>query len=58
MPPHHSQLLYQMAHEPKDFWSIPDSGHIQALRSADVRKRLAEFLQRHSGAQIAHLSNR
>lgn len=46
--PHHSELLYQAAHEPKDYWAIPDSGHIQALRDASVRKRLTDFLLRHS----------
>jgi fermentation-respiration switch protein FrsA (DUF1100 family) len=46
--PHHSQLLYEMAREPKAYWSIPDSGHIQALRNAAVRKRLTDFLLRHS----------
>ena len=51
VPPHHSQLLFEGAHQPKDYWSIPDSGHIQALRSAPVRKRLTEFLLRQSGAR-------
>ncbi len=42
--PHHSQMLYDAAHEPKAFWEIPDRGHIQALRDAGVRKRLTDFL--------------
>ena len=46
--PHHSQLLYETAREPKAYWAIPDSGHIQALRNAAVRKRLTDFLLRHS----------
>ena len=46
--PHHSQILYDAAHEPKAYWEIPDRGHIQALRDAGVRKRLTEFLLRHT----------
>ena len=41
---HHSQILYDTAHEPKELWTIPDVGHIGALRQAAVRKRLAEYL--------------
>jgi len=41
---HHSQMLYDAAHEPKAYWEIPDRGHIQALRDSGVRKRLTEFL--------------
>ena len=44
VPPHHSQILYDLAHEPKELWNIPDAGHIGALRQAAVRKRLAEYL--------------
>ena len=46
--PRHSQLLYETAREPKAYWAIPESGHIQALRDAAVRKRLTDFLLRHS----------
>ena len=42
--PHHSKMLYDAAQEPKAYWEIPDRGHIQALRDAAVRKRLADFL--------------
>ncbi len=44
--PRHSQILYDAAREPKALWEIPDSGHIQALRDAAVRKRLTDFLLR------------
>jgi len=44
--PHHSKMLFDAAHEPKAYWEIPDRGHIQALRDAGVRKRLADFLLR------------
>lgn len=46
--PRHSEILYDAAHEPKAYWEIPDRGHIQALRDAGVRKRLTEFLLRHT----------
>jgi fermentation-respiration switch protein FrsA (DUF1100 family) len=48
VPPHHSQLLFEKAREPKNLWSIPDTGHIGAMRNASVRKRLAEFLLQHA----------
>jgi uncharacterized protein len=47
--PHHSEMLFEAAHEPKDYWMIPDRGHIQALRDAAVRKRLTDFLLRQAG---------
>ena len=37
-------MLFDAAQEPKAYWEIPDRGHIQALRDAAVRKRLAGFL--------------
>jgi len=58
VPAHHSQLLFESAQQPKDFWSIPDSGHIQALRSAAVRKRLTEFLVQHSVARLPEAPKR
>jgi len=55
--PHHSQLLFESAQQPKAFWSIPDTGHIGALRDAKVRKRLANFVRRSSsGERLAELS--
>ena len=56
VPPHHSQLLYQQAQQPKALWSVPEVGHIGALRSAPVRKRVAEFLRLPSGERLALLS--
>jgi fermentation-respiration switch protein FrsA (DUF1100 family) len=49
VPLHHSRRLYERAGQPKELWVVPESGHIQAVRSRDMRKRLAEFLERHSG---------
>ena len=44
VPPHHPQLLYEEAREPKALWSAPEAGHIGALRSAALRRRLVAFL--------------
>jgi uncharacterized protein len=49
VPAHHSQRLYERAREPKELWLVPETGHIQAVRSRSMRQRLAEFLGRHSG---------
>jgi fermentation-respiration switch protein FrsA (DUF1100 family) len=56
--PHHSQELFDAAQEPKALWSIPDAGHIGALREASVRKRLAEFLRAPGAERLAELSTR
>jgi uncharacterized protein len=48
VPSHHSQRLYDGASQPKDLWIVPDAGHIQSLKSAPIRNRLTEFLQRHT----------
>jgi fermentation-respiration switch protein FrsA (DUF1100 family) len=54
---HHSRVLFESAQQPKAFWSIPDTGHIGALRDAKVRKRLANFVLRSSsGERLAELS--
>ena len=54
--PKHSQALYASAAEPKDLWLLPDTGHIQSVRSAALRKRLTQFLMSHSGQPIAELA--
>ncbi|HUQ76221.1 MAG TPA: alpha/beta fold hydrolase [Burkholderiales bacterium] len=56
--PHHSRLLFETAQEPKALWSIPDVGHIGAMRERSVRKRLTEFVQRSSSESVAELSTR
>lgn len=53
VPLHHSQRLYESAGEPKQLWVVPGTGHIQAVRNKDMRQRLTEFLQRHSGYPVA-----
>lgn len=49
VPLEHSKRLYARAAQPKEIWVVPDAGHIQAVKNKDLRKRLAEFLHRHSG---------
>ena len=56
VPLSHSRRLYERAAEPKELWVIPNAGHIQAVRDKTVRKRLAEFLDRHVSDPIASLS--
>ncbi|HET7668830.1 MAG TPA: alpha/beta fold hydrolase [Burkholderiales bacterium] len=53
VPPHHAQLLYDAAREPKELWSVPEAGHIGALGSAALRRRLVEFLGKPSGSATA-----
>jgi uncharacterized protein len=48
VPVEHSKRLYAGAMEPKDLWVLPNAGHIQAVRSESVRKRLTEFLLSHT----------
>jgi fermentation-respiration switch protein FrsA (DUF1100 family) len=53
VPLHHSKRLYESAGEPKQLWVVPGTGHIQAVRNKEMRQRLTEFLQRHSGYPVA-----
>lgn len=46
VPVHHARRLFELAREPKELWLEPEAGHIQALRSDALRRRLAEFLRR------------
>jgi len=45
---HHSRLLFEIAEQPKEFWSIPGAGHIEATARARVRQRLTSFLLAHA----------
>jgi fermentation-respiration switch protein FrsA (DUF1100 family) len=58
VPSHHSRRLYDGAAQPKDLWLVPETGHIQSLKSSVMRARLTQFLQRHSGQRVAELSGR
>lgn len=49
VPLHHSQQLFEHANAPKERWIEQGVGHTQAMSSEALRKRLVEFLLRHSG---------
>jgi len=44
VPSHHSQRLFDLAHEPKALWIVPGAGHTQSLHDEAVRKRLTDYL--------------
>ena len=46
VPAHHSRLLYQSAAQPKELWTAPHAGHIQALHEPALRARLTDFIRR------------
>lgn len=47
VPPHNINDLFARAREPKQMWVVPGADHLQALQSADLRKKLVEYLDRH-----------
>ena len=49
VPVQHSRRLFARAAEPKALWLVPGAGHIQALRDADVRRRLTDYLAERCG---------
>jgi fermentation-respiration switch protein FrsA (DUF1100 family) len=49
VPTHNSQQLFERAKEPKELWIVPGAGHTQSLNKETVRKRLLEYLLRHTG---------
>lgn len=44
VPARHARTLFELAKEPKALWLVPGAGHVQALRRAELRERLAGFL--------------
>lgn len=54
VPPHHPQILYEEAREPKALWSAPEAGHIGALHNTALRRRLVDYLGGTSGSARAH----
>ena len=45
IPPHHAEILFEAAGEPKTLWLLPGTGHIQAFATVGTRRRLVAFLQ-------------
>lgn len=50
VPPDHSRQLFERAGEPKELSIIPGAGHIQSLNNEAGRKKLIEFLLRHTSS--------
>ena len=46
VPPHHAQRLYETARQPKELWLLPGVGHIQSMRDAALRRRVADYVRR------------
>lgn len=46
IPPHHSQRLFEAAHQPKEFWLIANMRHIEASTAPDVRYRLVKYIDK------------
>jgi len=44
VPPHHAESLFAAAGEPRALWRIPQGGHIDAVRRAEVRDRMHAYL--------------
>ncbi len=53
VPAHHSQRLLEQAIGPKELWLVPEAGHIQALRTREMRAKLATFMSQHATQQVA-----
>jgi fermentation-respiration switch protein FrsA (DUF1100 family) len=51
VPPHHGRYLYDSASEPKELWTVPDAGHIEAMRTPENRERFVTWIQTQLGAQ-------
>lgn len=49
-PLHHGQALYAAAAQPKEFWLVPDGGHIEAFRHKFYQEKLVQYLQRVLGS--------
>lgn len=48
VPYHHSRQLFERAGEPKELWIVPGAGHTQSLGSEAVRRKLVDYLIRHT----------
>ena len=49
VPPEHARRLFAAAAQPKALWLVPGAGHIAALRDAQVRRRLGDYLGKACG---------
>lgn len=44
VPLYHSSILFENALQPKEFWTLKNSGHIEGVRDKEVRERLLNYL--------------
>lgn len=44
VPPSHSQRLYDAARGPRELWTVPGGGHVDALTRPEWREQLARYL--------------
>jgi len=44
VPPHHGEILFEAAAEPKTIWQPKEAGHIAAFSTLSMRKRLVDYL--------------
>jgi fermentation-respiration switch protein FrsA (DUF1100 family) len=51
VPVQHGHDLYGRAREPKELWIVPDSGHIEALRTSENRERFVAWMRKQLGVQ-------
>ena len=44
VPPHHGELLFEAANEPKQLWRVPNGRHISVFSRPEERQRLLDYL--------------
>ncbi len=44
VPMHHGRILYDAAHQPKEFWETVEPGHTRSFADATARKNLVTYL--------------
>lgn len=52
VPVHHSQQLYEAAHEPKELWIVPGGVHNDTMRRPMFRSRFVDYLNAHFSGSI------
>jgi fermentation-respiration switch protein FrsA (DUF1100 family) len=46
VPPQHGRDLYERAREPKALWTVPEAGHIEAMRAPENRARFVAWMRK------------
>lgn len=55
VPFHHTEKLFEIAKEPKEFWRIDAGDHLSPLRDSQTRERLIQYLKQKSLTNIPAL---